>query len=115
MNIFEYAYQNEVMFEKQCAEIGYKRQTTFYSDLSIAEAYGIKGVKDTYKRVVKSWLTNVVYFTEFVMCLNWKIYQHYQKNPVLARAYNELWVEADKLAYNTYKGEDLEYYLRTTD
>lgn len=42
MNIFEYAYQNEVMFEKQCAEIGYKRQTTFYSDLSIAEAYGIK-------------------------------------------------------------------------
>lgn len=29
MNIFEYAYQNEVMFEKQCAEIGYKRQTTF--------------------------------------------------------------------------------------
>ena len=56
-----------------------------------------------------------MYFTEFVMCLNWKIYQHYQKNPALARAYNELWVEADKLAYNTYKGEDLEYYLRTTD
>ena len=95
MNIFEYAYQNEVMFEKQCAEI--------------------KGVKDTYKRVVNSWLTNVVYFTEFVMCLNWKIHQHYQKNPALARAYNDLWVEADKLAYNTYKGEDLGYYLRTTD
>lgn len=29
MNVFEYAYRNEVLFENQCAEIGYKRQTTF--------------------------------------------------------------------------------------
>ena len=115
MNVLEYAHRNEVMFENQCNEIGYKRQTTFYSDLSIAEFYDIGAVKDTYKRVVNSWLTDVEYFTEFVMCLNWKIHQHCQKNPALARAYNDLWVEADKLAYNTYKGEDLEYYLRTTD
>lgn len=115
MNVIEYAHRNEVMFENQCNEIGYKRQTSFYSDLSIAEFYGIDAVKETYNNIVKHWSNDVVYFSEFVLCLNWKIHQHYQKNPALARAYNNLWVEADKLAYNTYKGEDLEYYLQTID
>lgn len=115
MNVFEYAYRNEVLFENQCNEIGYKRQTTFYSDLSIAEFHGINAVKETYKRVVNSWLTNVVYFTEFVMCLNWKISQHYQKNPALARAYNDLWEKADNIAHNMYHGDDLKYYISTTD
>ena len=115
MNVLEYAHRNEVMFENQCNEIGNKRQTTFYSDLSIAEFYGIGAVKDTYKRVVNSWLTDVEYFTEFVMCLNWKIYQHYQKNAALARAYNDLWEEADDIARNMYHGDDLKYYLSTTD
>ena len=55
MNVIEYAHRNEVMFENQCNEIGYKRQTSFYSDLSIAEFFGIDAVKDTYKRVVNSW------------------------------------------------------------
>lgn len=115
MNIFEYAFQNEVMFEHQCAEIGYKRQTTFFSDLSIAEVYGVASLKDTYNKIIKSWLGDVVYFTEFVMCLNWKIHQHFDRNQTLAEVYNELFVKANKMAYDTYTGDELSYYIRTTD
>lgn len=115
MNVFEYAYRNELMFENVCNKIGYKRQTTFYSDLSIAELRGIDAVKETYNNIVKHWSNDVVYFSEFVLCLNWKINQHYKNNPTLADDYNELFVKADKIACNTYKGEDLEYYLQTID
>ena len=29
---------------------GYKPITTFYTDFSIAEMFGVEGIKDTYKR-----------------------------------------------------------------
>jgi hypothetical protein len=84
--------------------------------LSIAEWYGADSVRDTYKNVMRSWVKDVVYFTEFVMCLNWKIWeQHARGNEELALVYDELWRQADELACNTYKDEDADYYYRTTD
>lgn len=116
-NVFHYAAAEECcVFERQAAECGYERKTSFFSDLSIAEWYGALSVRDTYKNVVRSWLKNVVYFTEFVMCLNWKIWEQSARgNDELARVYDELWRKADELACNTYKGKDLEYFYSTTD
>ena len=116
-NVFHYAAAEEkCVFERQADECGYERKTTFFSDLSIAEWYGADSVRDTYKNVMRSWLGNVVYFTEFVMCLNWKIWeQNARGNEELAKVYDELWREADELVCNTYKGEDADYYYRTTD
>ncbi len=37
MNVFQYAAREEAAFRAQAQEIGYKPQTTFYNDLSIAE------------------------------------------------------------------------------
>ena len=95
---------------------GYTPQTTFYTDFSIAEQCdGIAGVRDTFKRAFDEWKHNVVYLTELVMVLNWKIWEHYEHNDKLARVYNELWETADAWACNNLKGDDLSYFYRTTD
>ena len=116
-NVFHYAAAEEkCVFERQAAEFGYTRKTTFFSDLSIAEWFGANSVRETYKSVVDAWLHDVVYFTEFVMCLNWKIWEwHARGNDELGGLYDELWKKADALACETYKGEDADYYYRTTD
>lgn len=116
-NVFHYAAAEErCVFERQAAEFGYERKTTFFSDLSIAEWYGADSVRNTYKNVMCSWVKDVVCFTEFVMCLNWKIWEwNARDNEELAKVYDELWRKADELACNTYKGEDADYYYRTTD
>lgn len=94
---------------------GYKPITTFYEDLSIADHYGESAVRDTYKRVFEYWSADVRYITEFVMALNWKIWEHYEHNEKLARVYDELWRKADEWCCEHLKGDDLSYYYRTTD
>lgn len=114
MNVFEYAVKEEKFFE---ANFPSERKTTFYSDLSIAEfVSGEKGVKDTYEMIVDSWLSNVKYFTEFVICLNYKCWEHYErKQGALSMLYSELYYKADNLAYETFKDKDLDYYLNMID
>lgn len=94
---------------------GYETKTTFWEDFSIADVFGIDAVKDTYNRAFKGWKDNYEYLTELVMVLNWKIWQHYEKNEPLARVYNDLWQQADLYAVENLKGEELDYFYRTTD
>ena len=111
MNVFRYASACELMFESFLNEVGKERKTTFYADLSIAECYGISGVKDTYRRVMRSWGNNLEFMCEWVVALNQKIWQHYDKNEPLARVYDELWRKADNYCREHFKGEELsEYY-----
>lgn len=42
-------------FKEFMKEIGYDLITTFWEDFSIADKYGIAGVKDTYKRAFNEW------------------------------------------------------------
>ena len=49
---------------------GYKPVTTFYQDFSIAEKYGIDGIKDTYQRAFEEWKDDYKFLTELVMVLN---------------------------------------------
>ena len=94
---------------------GYKQITTFYSDFSIADAFGISAIKDTYKRAFAAWKNDYKYLTELVMVLNWKIWEHYEHNDAYAELYNELWGKADEYACTHLKGEELSYFYRTTD
>ena len=98
------------------AETGYKPITTFYMDFSIADMFGASAIKDTFRRGVKTaQFLGHKEFTEFVMALNWKIYEHYQHNNTFAELYDSLWRKADDLARETLQGEELAYYYRTTD
>jgi len=94
---------------------GYKQITTFFQDFSIADAFGINAVKDTYKRGLEYAKTDYKVLTEFVMVLNWKIWEHYETNEALARVYNDLWEKADAFAIDYLKGDELSYFFRTTD
>lgn len=94
---------------------GYKPFTTFYEDFSIADMFGASAIKDTYNRAFKEWKTDYKYLTELIMVLNWKIFEHYERNDVYAQLYDELWRKADKWACENLDGEDLCYYYATTD
>ena len=94
---------------------GYKPRTTFYEDFSIADAFGGSAIRDTYCRAFNAWQSNIEYMTELVMVLNWKIAEHYRRNNILAEMYDELWSKADEWVLDHFDGDDLQYFLRTTD
>ena len=89
--------------------------TTFWMDFTIADAFGIAAVKDTYKRAFEEWRNDYRYLTDLVMVLNHKIWQWYEKNDALARVYNELWDKTAEYAMDNLKGEELSYYFEVTD
>ncbi len=102
---------------------GYKPCTTFWQDFSIADFFVLNGqepnaVQDTHNR---SWpqmqekSLGIKGLTEYIMVLNWKIHEHYPKNNALAIIYDKLWKETDAWAMDNLKGDDLSYYLETTD
>lgn len=95
---------------------GYTPRTTFYEDFSIADNFGTSAVRDTYCRAFNAWQNNIEYMTELVMVLNWKIWEHHHsKNYMLAEMYDELWRKADEWVIDHFDGEDLQYFLRTTE
>ena len=94
---------------------GYTQKTTFWQDFSVADAFGVNAIKDTYKRAFKAWKTDVVYVTELVMVLNWKCWQYTQKNPAYSELYADLFYEARDWCFKNLKGDDLTYFYRTTD
>ena len=96
--------------------MGYDFKTTFWQDFSIADRFGAEAVKDTYRRAFSEWKDDVEYVTELVMVLNWKCWEHYEAGRMeLSELYSELYYEADGWCLDNLKGEDLQYFLRTTD
>lgn len=94
----------------------YEFKTTFWSDFSIADKFGISAIKDTYKRAFNEWKSDYIYLTELVLVLNWKLWEHYENgNEGVARVYNDLWEQAQNYGYNHLKDEELSYFIRTLD
>lgn len=94
---------------------GYKPQTTFWQDFSIADRFGATAVQDTFNRAFAEWKSNYIYLTEMVMVLNHKIWQWYQKNDELSKLYDKLWKQADEYACDNLKDNELSYFYQTTD
>lgn len=103
-------------YKEYCkSEFGYDVITTYWEDFSIAERFGAKAIVDTYRRALLN--TDYKMMTELTMVLNHKIWEWYRKTDLqdFARLYNELWLNCDKRCNETLKGEELQYFLRTTD
>ena len=94
---------------------GYTPKTTFYTDFSIADKFGVAAIKDTYNRAFNEWKTDVEYLTELVMVLNWKIWRWHDHNNEYAQLYDQLWRKSDQYCMDHLKGSDLTYYIQTTD
>ena len=96
-------------------QFGYKQITTFFMDFGLAEPFGKNAILDTYRRGLEYAKTDYKVLTELVMVLNWKIWEHYETNESLAEIYSDLWTKADHYAMSHLKGDELKYFLRTTD
>ena len=94
---------------------GYKPKTTFWTDFSIADCWGVSAIKDTFNRAFREWKGDYIYLTELVMVLNHKIWQWYEKDDKKAEIYNTLWQKADAYARKNLKGDKLKYFYQTTD
>ena len=93
----------------------YEMQTTFVQDFAIADKFGLDAIRETFDRAFGEWKSNYVYLTELVITLNLAIWHYYSNNDAYARLYNELWQIADNYALEHLKGNELNYFLRTTD
>lgn len=95
---------------------GYEFKTTFWMDFSIADAFGIKAIKDTYNNAFKYWKTDYVYLTELALVTNWKCWQHYEKgNTDVSKLYSDYYYKTRDYALRHLKDDELRYYLETTD
>lgn len=97
------------------AQTGYRPFTTFFEDFSIADAFGVGAIRETYDRAFNEWKGDYKYLTEFVMILNWKIWEHYESNETYAEVYDELFHRAQAYVLENLKGEELSYFYSTTD
>lgn len=59
-------------FREFMAENGYMLQTTFWSDFSIADRFGLPAVQDTFNRAFAEWKQSYKYLTELILVLNTK-------------------------------------------
>lgn len=108
----EKAYPNELHY-------------TFASDFAIADwISGVEGVKETYERVKKEWLSNVKAWTEVVISLNLLSWAHNQlkKQGISDREkyidiYSELYYMAMDSFYEEYveNEEAKSYFFEMTD
>lgn len=116
MNALENGMLMEMVFEAIADETGYQRKTTFASDFGIADCYGTDAVKDTYKRALESWKTDIEYMTELCLALNWACWYHYDNGNIeLSMLYSDLYHECDEYILDNFKDDDLKYYLKVTD
>ncbi len=97
-------------------QVGYEPQTTFWGDFGVADVLGgASAVKDTYKRSFNNFKDDKIYGTELAMVLNWKSWEHADKDRKLSELYADLYYKLRDYILDNWKGEDLDYYLRTTD
>lgn len=96
-------------------EMGYTPKTTFWNDFTIADAFGVSAIQDTFDRSFRDWKGNIEYLTELVLVLNHKIWQHHETNESLASLYEKLWRYVDGWCMDNLKDDDLKYFLDVTD
>lgn len=95
---------------------GYELTTTFWQDFTIADVFGIKAVKDTYKRAFEEWKNDCVYLTELCIVMNLKCWHHYEEGNVeLSELYGEYYYQTREYALDNLKNDELMFFIETTD
>lgn len=90
--------------------------TTFWQDFSIADAFGIKAIKDTFNTAFESWKHDYRYLTNLVVTLNYKSWEHDEaEREDYVETYVELYEKARNYACENLKGKEFDYYFSITD
>lgn len=99
----------------QILDNGYELKTTFWDDFTIADAFGIEAIKDTYNRAFNEWKHDHIYITELCMVMNWKMFYWFEKDDNKYQIYYDLFTTLDEWCMENLKDEQLDYFLKTTD
>lgn len=103
-------------FEEFSKIKGYKPLTTYWSEFSIAEKDEPEKVIELYHEKIKETTGDYKALTELVLVLNQKLWESFENNNnSRARLYQKLWNRAVTHAFDTLEGEELDYYIQTTD
>ena len=90
--------------------------TTFWTDFSIADTFGVDASKDTFARAFAEWKDDYKYLTELVIVLNWKLWAHYEEGRnEYAELYNEYYEKAYRYGLDNLEGDELSYFQWTLD
>lgn len=90
--------------------------TLFYADFKVAEAHGIKAVKDTFKNCGDLTNRDWKEVAELSVVLNHLLWEaYYAHNEPLAKLYDKLWREVDGLCHSWTDEERATYYFNLTD
>ena len=96
--------------------MSYEFKTTFWMDFTIADKFGIEAVKDTFKRAFSEWKADYIYLTELTLVINWKCWEHYEKNNIeISKLYSEYYYQLREYGLDNLKGKELEYFIKTLD
>ena len=96
-------------------EIGYRPFTTFFEDFSIADAFGIDAIKDTFDSAMRSWSSDIKYLTELTMVMSWKCGIYFEEgNYEYNRTYHDLYYTVRDYVYDHFEDDDLNYFYHTT-
>lgn len=94
----------------------YECFTTFWSDFYIAATFGVSAIKETYERVFEELKDDYKYLTKLIIVLNhfgWDFYETGKNEK--ANVFFNLFREAQEYAYENLKGDEVAYFIRTTD
>ena len=105
----------ETMLDSE-AMCGYTQRTTFWDDFTIAEKFGLPAIERTYRNAFNSWKNDVVFITELVLVLNWKMLymdeRHMTEKSVM---YYKCWVELSNWCERHLEAGAYEYFILVTD
>ena len=94
----------------------YNIVSTFASDFAIADAFGADAVEDTYERSMASFSEDVFMLTEMSLVLNWAIWRYWELHEhELSIMYDKLWKKLDNYMMSHFTGDELQFYIKTTD
>lgn len=100
---------------------------TFWFDFSVADAYRLADIEDTYNRSFKAFKNDIAYITALSLVLNHKGWQHYREgDEEKAKLYFKLYEKLDAYVldgkekggdyeYKNYNKEEVNYYVRALD
>lgn len=91
---------------------------TFWEDFTIAEAFGVNAVKDTFKRAFLNWKDDIYMATALTVTVNHKRWQrHANKNTELTELYSNYYYKCFDyiLEDGRYEADELKYFLRIID
>ena len=122
---FTYGMWCEKNFEANLRS-DYERKTTYTADFSIAEwrvpVEGMSAIADTLRNALQIWRDNIEFFSEIVIVLNMKAWEHAARgNKEYSKMYSDLYLEVKCLYFDWFdeNHEDhskaIEYYYQFVD